>query len=157
MSWHARRLVDLVDKLARRFNKRRYDALAQQLGRAPEACNKPRRGFVIVQIDGLAYDYLVEAMAGGHTPRLRRLLSRGRYRLARWRCGLPSTTPAVQAGLMFGDAFDIPGFRWYEKDNGRSVVCKLPRAARMLQTRVAATRTDRPCLCDGQGGGRARI
>jgi hypothetical protein len=138
MSWHARRLVDLVDSLASRFNKRRYDALAQQLGRSPEAYGGRRRGFVIVQIDGLAYDHLVEAMARGHTPRLRRLLSWGRFRLARWRCGLPSTTPAVQAGLMFGDAFDIPGFRWYEKDEGWSVACKLPRAARTLQARVAA-------------------
>jgi hypothetical protein len=140
MSWHARRLVDLVDGLARRLNKRRYDALAQQLGRSPEACDSRRRGFVIVQIDGLAYDYLIEAMARGHTPRMRRLLSWGRYRLARWRCGLPSSTPAVQAGLMFGDAFDIPGFRWYEKDKGWSVACKLPRAARVLQARVAGGR-----------------
>jgi hypothetical protein len=141
MSWEARRLVDLFDGLASRFNKRRYDTLARHLGRSPEASDGHRRGFVIVQIDGLAYDYLVEAMARGHTPRLRRLLSRGRYRLGRWRCGLPSTTPAVQAGLMFGDAFDIPGFRWYEKDRGESVVCKLPRAAHALQTRVAAKGT----------------
>ena len=140
MSWHARRLVDLVDRLASRFNKRRYDALVQQLGRSPEACGDRRRGFVIVQIDGLAYDYLIEAMARGHTPRLRRLLSWGRYRLARWRCGLPSSTPAVQAGLMYGDVFDIPGFRWYEKDKGWSVACKLPRAARVLQARAAAGR-----------------
>jgi hypothetical protein len=67
MSWHARRLVDLVDSLAGRFNKRRYDVLAQQLGRSPETYGGRRRGFVIVQIDGLAYDYLVEAMARGHT------------------------------------------------------------------------------------------
>lgn len=141
MSWEARRLVDLFDGLANRLNKRRYDTLARHLGRSPEAPDGQRRGFVIVQIDGLAYDYLVEAMARGHTPRLRRLLSRGRYRLGRWRCGLPSTTPAVQAGLMFGDAFDIPGFRWYEKDRDGSVVCKLPRAAHALQARVAANGT----------------
>lgn len=140
MSWHARRLVDLVDRLAGRLNKRRYDALARHLGRSPEAHDGHRRGFVIVQIDGLAYDYLVAAMGRGHIPHLRRLLNKGQHRLARWRCGLPSTTPAVQAGLMFGDAFDIPGFRWYEKDKGESVVCKLPRAAHTLQSRVGAGR-----------------
>jgi len=147
MSWHARRLVDLIDSLASRLNRRRYDALVRHLGRTPEPNNIRRQGFVIVQIDGLAYDYLVEAMARGHTPRLRRLLSRGTYRLARWRCGLPSSTPAVQAGLMFGGAFDIPGFRWYEKDIGWSVACKVPRAARVLQTRVAASR--RPGILRG--------
>jgi hypothetical protein len=140
MSWHARRLVDLVDGLASRFNKRRYDTLARHLGRSPGVDDGGQRGFVIVQIDGLAYDYLIEAIARGYVPRLRRLLSRGRYRLARWRCGLPSATPAVQAGMMFGDTFDIPGFRWYEKDKGWSVACKLPRAARTLQERVAAAR-----------------
>lgn len=140
MSWHVRRLVDLVDGLASRFNKRRYETLARYLGRSPQAHPAGRRGFVIIQVDGLAYDYLVEAMSRGDIPRLRRLLSRGRYRLARWRCGLPSTTPAVQAGLMFGEVFDIPGFRWYEKDRGWSVACKLPRAAQVLQARVAASR-----------------
>jgi hypothetical protein len=140
MSWHARRLVDLVDNLASRFNRRRYDTLARHLGRSPETGDGDRRGFVIVQIDGLAYDYLVEAIARGVVPRLRRLLKTGRYRLSQWRCGLPSTTPSVQAGLMFGDAFDIPGFRWYEKDKGWSMVCKLPRGARTLQTRISAAR-----------------
>ena len=140
MSWHILRLVDLVDGLASRVNKRRYDALAWHLGRSPQAEAGYRPGFVIVQIDGLAYDHLVEAMARGHTPHLRRLLGRGGYRLMRWRCGLPSSTPAVQAGLMFGDNFDIPGFRWYEKDTGRSVVCKFPSAAHALQARVAAAR-----------------
>jgi hypothetical protein len=140
MSWHARRLVDLVDNLASRLNRRRYDTLARHLGRSPETGDGDRRGFVIVQIDGLAYDYLVEAIARGVVPRLRRLLKTGQYRLSQWRCGLPSTTPSVQAGLMFGDAFDIPGFRWYEKDKGWSMVCKLPRAARTLQTRIGSAR-----------------
>ena len=139
MSWQARRLVDLVDGLASRFNRRRYDALARRLGRYPHAEAGYRRGFVIVQIDGLAYDYLIEAMARGYTPRLRRLLSQGQYRLLRWRCGLPSTTPAIQAGLMFGDNFDIPGFRWYEKETGQSVVCNLLSGAHALHTRTAAT------------------
>ena len=77
MSWHARRLVDLVDGLARRINKRRYDALARHLGRSPGVEDGGQQGFVIVQIDGLGYDYLIEAIARGYVPRLRRLLSRG--------------------------------------------------------------------------------
>jgi hypothetical protein len=138
MSWQARRLVDLVDGLASRFNRRRYDALAQRLGRYPHVEAGYRRGFVIAQIDGLAYDYLIEAMARGYIPHLRRLLSQGNYRLMRWHCGLPSTTPAVQAGMMFGDNFDIPGFRWYEKETGQSVVCNLLSGAHALRARMAA-------------------
>jgi len=146
MSWHARQLVDLVDGLAKRFNRRRYDTLARHLGRSPDTHNGFRRGFVIVQIDGLAYDYLIQAMSQGQTPRLRRLLSGGAYRLGRWRCGLASSTPSVQAGLMFGDNYNIPGFRWYEKETGWSVECKLPSAANALQARAAA---DRPGILRG--------
>ena len=72
-------------------------------------------------------------------PTLQRLIAQG-YRLQRWRCGLPSTTPAVQAGLMYGDNWDIPAFRWYEKETGFAPQCKSPAAVERIKTRVAAGR-----------------
>ncbi|HET7421373.1 MAG TPA: alkaline phosphatase family protein, partial [Candidatus Dormibacteraeota bacterium] len=32
------------------------------------------------------------------------------------RCGVPSTTPFAQAGILFGDNSEIPSYRWWDKD-----------------------------------------
>ena len=98
-----------------------------------------RRRFIIIQIDGLAHEYLLQAIAGGHMPTLQRLIAGG-YRLQRWRCGLPSSTPAVQAGIMYGVNWDIPAFRWYEKDSGQAPECKSPAAVVRIKARIAAGR-----------------
>jgi hypothetical protein len=114
-TWFARRVVDLVGKLSDLYYSRKYGAMARRLGR-PGIPPDDQPGFILIQIDGLSYDYLVQAVAAGYMPYVGRLLADGRLTVAPWRCGLPSSTPAVQAGMMYGNRFDIPGFRWYEKD-----------------------------------------
>lgn len=114
-TWLTRRILDLAGKLTDLYYRRKYGAMARRLGR-PGVTPTDRRGFIIVQIDGLSHDHLVQAVAAGHMPYLKRLLAERQLVVAPWRCGLPSSTPAVQAGMMFGNRFDIPGFRWYEKD-----------------------------------------
>ncbi len=116
-TWFSRRVLDLVSGLADLYYRRKYGAMARRLGR-PDVPLDDRRGFILIQIDGLSYDHLVQAVAAGHMPYVSRLLAERRLSVAPWRCGLPSSTPAVQAGMMFGNRFDIPGFRWYEKDRG---------------------------------------
>ena len=114
-SWLQRRILDLVGKLADLYYSRKYGAMARQLGR-PDVSPTDERGFILIQIDSLSHEYLVEALKAGRMPYLKRLLDRGDLTVAPWRCGLPSSTPAVQAGMMFGNRFDVPGYRWYEKD-----------------------------------------
>ena len=119
---------------------RKYDTLARRMGRpASVPASADRRRFVVIQIDGLAHEYLLRALASGCMPTLQRLIAQG-HRLQRWRCGLPSTTPAVQAGLMYGDNWDIPAFRWYEKETGFAPQCKSPAAVERIKERVAAGR-----------------
>ncbi len=117
----------------------KYGLLARRLGRAAPPTDH-RQGFIIIQIDGLGYDHLMQAVAEGYMPYLRRLLTSGRMRAARWRCGLPSTTPAVQAGIMFGNRFDVPGFRWYEKEHAVAVSAKRPDQMRRVRERIAQGR-----------------
>jgi hypothetical protein len=138
-TWFARRVLDVAGAVASAYYARKYGALARRLGR-PGVRPDDRRGFILLQIDGLAHDHLREAMDRGYMPHLRRLLTEGDLKLAPWRCGIPSCTPAVQAGLMFGNRFDVPGFRWYEKENDRSMLTRRPDQARQLRARVSEGR-----------------
>ena len=140
MTWLHRWLVDLFNALAAVYYRRKYGAAARQLGRSPHEQEGERRAFIIVEIDGLAYEYLKQAVRAGFMPYLGRLIMNRDLRLTRWRCGLPSTTPASQAGILYGNNWDIPGFRWYDKATGESIMCKLPRVVRRIQEQVAAGR-----------------
>lgn len=136
MTWLLQRVLDLIELIVRWFDSRRYGVMARRMGRDP-AGDDGRRGLIILQIDGLSHEALQQAMDRGFMPHLKRLTERDGFRLQRWWCGVPSSTPAVQGGLMYGNNWDIPAFRWYEKQSGQSVVCKNPRDARRLQDRLS--------------------
>lgn len=141
MSWWLRRLLDFLSWLAARITSRRYEVLARQIGRSPAEVTglPPARRFVVIQIDGLSFDHLQQAMALGYTPTLQRLIGQG-YRLQPWCCGVPSSTPSVQAGLMYGDNWDIPAFRWYEKAEGLALTCRNPAHVERIKARIAPER-----------------
>ena len=83
---------------------------------------KTDRGVVLLQIDGLSYTALKRALKKGKMPFVNDLIKRKRYAMRRWFSGLPSQTSSVQASLFYGDCYDIPGFRWYDKIKRRLVV-----------------------------------
>jgi hypothetical protein len=139
MTWLLLRIVDLFNAIAGWYYRRKFGTAARHLGRLPPE-EHGGRGFIIVEIDGLAYDFLRQAMEAGFMPHLARLVHRRRLRLARWRCGLPSTTPASQAGILYGNNWDIPGFRWYDKETQSSIMCKLPGSVRAVQERISVGR-----------------
>jgi len=135
----AQELLDIIAAISGTYYSKKYGAIARRLG-LPRAESSKERGFVAIQIDGLSSAHLQVAMEMGYAPHLRRLLRRGEFVLHSWRCGLPCTTPAVQAGIMFGNNEDIPAFRWYDKDAGESIVCKPPRAIKSIQDRISSGR-----------------
>ncbi len=110
-------------------------------------------GFLFIQIDGLGHDVLVDAMASGHAPFLRRLVETGTHRLHSWECDLSSQTGAMQAGILLGDNHNMPAFRWYEKDEGRVMVTNRPNDAAELESRHS---TGTGLLVDG-GASRANV
>jgi hypothetical protein len=135
-TWFAERVLDILGAAADAYYTRKYGAMARRLGR-PGVVQDQRRGFIIIQIDGFSHEHLIQAVAAGHMPYLGRLLASHRLVVSPWRCGIPSTTPAVQAGIMFGNRFDIPGFRWYEKDRGQGIESKLPDSLRTMRARIS--------------------
>ncbi|MBP2681030.1 MAG: rane protein of unknown function [Candidatus Krumholzibacteriota bacterium] len=96
------------------------------------------RGIVILQIDGLSYAALKRALRKGRMPFVNDLVKRRRYALRRYFSGLPSQTSSVQAGLFYGDGYDIPGFRWYDKKQARLVVSSNASDMSAVDERLAA-------------------
>ncbi|GGK18413.1 membrane protein [Pilimelia terevasa] len=123
----------IAETLRRMVRRRRVDG-----HRAP--------GLLVIQLDGVAAPILQWAVRAGNLPHIGDWLRSGRYRLRRWHTGLPATTPAAQAGLLYGDDRAVPGFRWYDKAAGRLVVTSRPRDAAQVEERI---RTGRGLLAGG--------
>lgn len=79
-------------------------------------------GLLMLEVDGLSYWHMQRALADGAMPTLREMMDKEGYVLSHVDCGLPSQTSACQAGIMFGDNYDIPSFRWYDKDKQKLYV-----------------------------------
>ena len=69
-----------------------------------------------MHIDGLGADSLEEALREGDMPFTQHLINDEGYAVHRYRCGVPSTTPFVQAGILYGDNSEIPSFRWWDRE-----------------------------------------
>jgi hypothetical protein len=94
-------------------------------------------GLLIVQLDGVAEPVLRWAVRAGNLPTIGTWLRSGSHTMRGWHTGLPSTTPASQAGILHGASRQIPGFRWYEKDTGRLMVSNRPRDAAVIEPRLS--------------------
>jgi uncharacterized membrane protein YvlD (DUF360 family) len=92
-------------------------------------------GVILFEIDGLGEGVLREAIRDGHTPTIARWLSDGTHRMLGWECDLSSQTGASQAGLLLGSNWDMPAFRWYEKESGRTIVSNHPADAAEIERR----------------------
>ena len=74
------------------------------------------RKLVVLHIDGLSAGALRRAIDDGRMPFVRQLLDGEGYEIHPYRCGIPSTTPFAQAGILYGDNSEIPSFRWWDRD-----------------------------------------
>jgi len=112
------------------FRKERRERLAE--GR--------RKGLVGIQIDGLAFPFLQQALDRGYLPHLDRYLRRG-HKLVEYHAGLPSTTPAAQSVYFYGNDHTIPAFRWFEKDSGQVISCNDPDHVQIFREKLFAEET----------------
>lgn len=106
---------------------------------APTGGLRPR-GLVVVQIDGMSVDVLERAVRSGEVPTLARWLASGRHRLQPWWVPIPSTTPASQAALLYGDDRTIASFRWWDRATGQLLVSNRPADATVIEARLPAER-----------------
>jgi uncharacterized membrane protein YvlD (DUF360 family) len=101
-----------------------YQGIVERLARRQKFAGAidQTQGIVVLEIDGLSYHHIREAIAQGYMPNVKHLMETRGYELSHIDCGLPSQTSACQAGIMFGDNFDIPSFRWLDKEKGKLYV-----------------------------------
>lgn len=102
------------------FYQQRIERLAAR--QAYAEADSPNRALMMVEFDGLSYHHIKKALDEGMMPNLQRLIDEEGYQLSIVDCGIPSMTSACQAGIMFGDNYDIPAYRWYNKDEQRLYV-----------------------------------
>ena len=84
--------------------------------------SKDYPGVIIVEIDGLAYKVLCEAVERGDMPTIKEMIDSNEYRLRMWETDLSSQTGASQAGILHGNNEGIVAFRWIEKSNDNQMM-----------------------------------
>ena len=92
-------------------------------------------GVLFLEIDGLAHDVLVRAMRDGSAPTMAGWLRNGSHSMIEWECDWSSQTGAMQSGILQGSNWDMPGFRWWEKDRQEAFVSNSPKNAREIEKR----------------------
>ncbi|WP_296782837.1 phage holin family protein [uncultured Methanobrevibacter sp.] len=104
--------------------------------RKEEVKNYP--GLIIVEIDGLAYDVLKEALDKDLMPTVKSMLDDGTHTLKKWETDLSSQTGASQAGILHGNNTDITAFRWIEKPNNNQMMqCSGVSKVKTLEERIS--------------------
>jgi hypothetical protein len=95
-------------------------------------------GLVLIQIDGLSRRQFQRALAEGHLPFLARLLQERGYTLHSLYSGMPSSTPAMTAELLYGVKGAVPSFSFYSRPNRAIFRMFDPRSARQVDQRLRA-------------------
>ncbi len=111
----------------------------QAVRQAGEIEDKDSRGVVMLEIDGLSFWHIKKAVEEGYMPTIKGLIDKKGYQISRAECGIPSSTPACQAGILQGNNVNMPAFRWLDKEANR-IISGGPQMAEV-----------EPLLSDGNG------
>jgi hypothetical protein len=104
---------------------------------------------LLLQIDGLSSKRLKQALARGDMPHLRRWLESGGARLRTVTAATPPSTPVFQAGLLYGEHAEVPGFGWYDRGLGRAVRMDLAEDVTDVEATIHRRTPNRPLLEHG--------
>ncbi|MBI3183970.1 MAG: alkaline phosphatase family protein [Myxococcales bacterium] len=112
--------------------------------------SRRRRKLLLIHLDGVPRMLVAEAVRSGKMPFLSSLVRSGAYHLDSAFWGSPSSTPAFQAGLLYGLRHpNLPAYHWYDRQLGRIVRMNCPTDARAVEARLDLTA--RGSLLEGGG------
>ena len=103
-------------------------------------------GFIFFEIDGLGEAQLHKAINEGHMPVLKSWLDEGKYKITGWETDFSSQTGAMQTGILLGNNWEVPAYRWWDRAQQRIVMSGDPRDAGMIERTLS---TGRGLLSDG--------
>jgi putative membrane protein len=131
-----------------------FQGVLKRTGARPMAKDDiAKPGIVFLEIDGLGYRVLRDAMKTGKTPNMKRWVNCGSHKLIAWDSDLSSQTSAAQAGILHGNNSDVPGFRWYDKEKKDIVVSSSIEDVSQLEKQIS----DGNGLLSGGGTARASL
>ncbi|GAB6145498.1 endonuclease/exonuclease/phosphatase family protein [Desulfocicer niacini] len=89
-------------------------------------------GLILIQIDGLSQKQFKTALENRRMPFLKKLLEEDTHTLRPGYSGLPSSTPAYQAELMYGVKSFVPAFEFIDRRTDRRHVSYKPESANQM-------------------------
>ena len=115
-----------------------YQAVLREAQTKRKGDIKDYPGVIIVEIDGLAYDVLREAIDKGYMPTVKSMIDNKTHTLKKWETDLSSQTGASQAGILHGNNENITAFRWIEKENDNQMMqCSGVTKVKILEERIS--------------------
>lgn len=128
-------MIEGIESWIRRIRRRisRSELSLKLLRLSAEEGTATDPGLLMIQIDGLARKQLERAMAHQKMPFLRTLMKRENYSLHTHYSGLPSSTPAVQGELFYGEKTAVPAFSYYDRERHEVVRMFVPEAANRVE------------------------
>lgn len=95
-------------------------------------------GLIIIEIDGLGYNALKNALDNDLMPSVKELIYSKSHTLRNWETDLSSQTGASQAGILHGNNEGITAFRWIEKsNNNRMMQCSQTDDVEIIEKRIS--------------------
>ncbi|MGP8022810.1 MAG: phage holin family protein [Methanobacterium sp.] len=115
---------------------------------------KKKPGTIFLEIDGLSEKILKEAIEMGLMPTLKSWIERGSHEITSWETDLSSQTGASQAGILHGNNYNIPAFRWVEKPNNNKLMVSTGlNDANLIEERIS----DGKGLLSSNGASRSNL
>ena len=94
-------------------------------------------GLILVQIDGLSQTQFERALEAGRMPFLESLIEKEKYKRHTLYSGLPSSTPAVQGELHYGERTVVPAFGFRDHRSGKLVRMFASETAQEIEDKLS--------------------
>ncbi len=93
-------------------------------------------GLLMIQIDGLSRTQMERALKSGKLPFIRSVLKKKSHSIHSMYSGLPSSTPAVQGEIFYGESCAVPAFGFLNRKSGEMWSMTSAKAAVSVQKKL---------------------